>query len=580
MERNIKNILEADIYSDSTPLIITDKEYTIERINKGAKNLLKCLGIQTESDAIGKKINQVIPGVEDGIRISDGVVEININSQVYYIIPFRIQRDETDGRIGFLLIDVYSDRNVRSELAYQREMAKDFEEILEGSFDGILVTDAEGKILFANSSYERVAEITKSEMEGKYMRDLINPVWMPESVAHIVAREKTTVSKRQVVKSGRHIMVTGRPIFDKKHNIKKIVINARDITEIYDLTEELQKAKENEKQYMNRITSVLEGRDDSEDTVFATSEGMKNVLLLAEKVANFNATVLILGESGVGKEEIAKFIHRHSMRKDKPLVVVNCGAIPDNLLESELFGYEKGAFTGAMQSGKQGLIEAADGGTIFLDEVGEMPLDFQVKLLRFLESKEIRRVGAVESKTVDVRVLAATNKPLGQMVTEGTFREDLFYRLNVVQLEIPPLRKRVDAILPLASLFLKRYNKKYGQEKVLTYDIVKAMERYTWPGNVRQLKNIVENMVIVSNNDYLQPEDLPWNSQDKNNLPKQTIKSLASNGEIGLNEAVEELERQILERARKSYGTTRKIAEKLKVNQSTIVRKMQKYNLE
>ena len=273
-------------------------------------------------------------------------------------------------------------------------------------------------------------------------------------------------------------------------------------------------------------------------------------------------------------------MHQNSTRKDQPFIVVNCGAIPDNLLESELFGYEKGAFTGAVQAGKAGLFEAAAGGTIFLDEIGEIPLDLQVKLLRFLESKEIRRVGSVDTKIVDVRIVAATNRDLAEMVQEGTFREDLYYRLNVVQIDVPPLRKRVDDIMPLASLFLNRYNKKYHQEKKLTYDLIKALEHYPWPGNVRQLKNIMENMVVVSNNEYLQPEDLPWNESGKKGMTAQLIDSLAENEEIGLNEAIDALELQILTNAKESCGTTRKIAEKLKVNQSTIVRKLQKYGLE
>ena len=188
--------------------------------------------------------------------------------------------------------------------------------------------------------------------------------------------------------------------------------------------------------------------------------------------------MLILGDSGAGKEEVAKFVHRHSMRSDKPFIAINCGAIPFELLESELFGYEKGAFTGAMQMGKKGLIEAAEGGTIFLDEIGETSLDFQVKLLRFLETKEVRKVGGLESKTVDVRVIAATNKNLAEMAQEGTFREDLYYRLNVVQINIPSLSKRVDDIMPLANLFINRYNKKYCQHKLLTYDVIKELEAH------------------------------------------------------------------------------------------------------
>lgn len=580
MDKVAKGFFEMGMNSDFSPLILLDKDFTVVRANKAAQKLLEKIFPDKKENFIGKNITDIIPEMKGNSRISDGVFEVTIDGQVYYMVPFRPERDGEDERIGLLIIDVYAHMEIESELAYQRETAQDFEEILEGSFDGILVTDVEGKILYVNSSYERVAEIKRSDMEGKYMRDLENPVWMPESVAHVVARERTVISKRQVVKSGRHIMVTGRPIFDSKKNIKKIVINARDITEIYNLTEELQKAREHEKQYIDRFGTPLMGTDDSNQRILAISESMKNVLQLAEKVANFHATVLILGESGVGKEEVAKFIHENSMRKKEPFVVVNCGAIPDNLLESELFGYEKGAFTGAMQTGKQGLFEAAAGGTIFLDEIGEMPLDFQVKLLRFLESKEIRRVGAIDAKIVDVRVIAATNRDLFEMVKEGTFREDLYYRLNVVQIDVPPLRKRIDDIMPLASLFLNRYNKKYGQEKLMTYDLIKALEKYPWPGNVRQLKNIMENMVIVSNNEYLQTEDLPWNEKDKKNEVTRTIGSLAENEELGLNEAVEELERRILIKAKDDLGTTRKIAEKLKVNQSTIVRKMQKYNLE
>lgn len=579
MVQGIKDFFDVGMRDDFSPLVIIDKECRIKRMNIAGERLLKELGKTDASLPMeGKCIMEIIPSLKDNVRISDSVFEVKIDDRTYYMVPFRTLVDENS--VGILFIDIYANREIESEIAYRREITNDFEEILEGSFDGILVTDAEGKILFVNSSYERVAEIKRSEMEGKYMRDLINPVWMPEPVSHIVAREKTVISKRQVVKSGRHIMVTGRPLFDDKENIRKIIINARDITEIYNLTEELQKARESEKAYFDRVDTPLTGTDDSDKRILAISEPMKQVLSLAEKVANFQVTVLVLGESGVGKEEIAKFIHQNSIRKDKPFVVVNCGAIPENLLESELFGYEKGAFTGAMQAGKQGLFEAAEDGTIFLDEIGEIPLDLQVKLLRFLESKEIRRVGSVNTKIVDVRIIAATNCDLLEMVKEGTFREDLYYRLNVVQIEVPPLRKRIADIMPLASLFINRYNKKYNQEKKLTYDLVKALERYSWPGNVRQLKNIMENMVIVSNNEYLQPEDLPWNESGKKNVTAKMIDSLSENEELGLNEALDALECQILTQAKETYGTTRKIAEKLKVNQSTIVRKMQKYGLE
>lgn len=458
------------------------------------------------------------------------------------------------------------------------EKKDELEEILEGSFDGILVTDVDGKVLFVNSSYERVAEIKRSEIEGKYMRDLINPVWMPNSVAYMVAERKTTVSKRQVVKSGRHIMVTGRPIFDENGGIKKIIINARDITEIYNLSEELQKSKQTEKMYMDRL-SDLSSFIKKNTPILAASKAMKEVLSLAEKVANFQATVLILGESGVGKEEVAKYIHQNSMRKDGPFIAINCGAIPDSLLESELFGYEKGAFTGAMQSGKEGLLEAAKGGTVFLDEIGETPLDFQVKLLRFLETKEVRKVGAVTSKIIDVRVVAATNRNLEQMIEEGKFREDLFYRLNVVQIEVPALNKRIDDIMPLATFFLQKYNVKYDQEKLLTYDVVKELENRHWIGNVRELKNVIENMVIISNNEYLQVEDLPWYRKEHEIKSTSDINKINTSQELSLTEAMDQFEKKLLMNAKEMCGSTREMALKLKVNQSTIVRKLQKYKL-
>ncbi|MCQ4637422.1 sigma 54-interacting transcriptional regulator [Anaerovorax odorimutans] len=564
---------------DSSPngIIVTDQANRIRLLNRAVES---AWGID-EASAIHKKLEDIIPEFNDVDSLDEQIFKTNINDKDYYVLPFQMETSGKQKDTVFLILDIYENKLLRSELSYQKELNRELEEILEGSFDGILVTDAEGKILYANHSYERVAEIRKKDMEGKTMKDLINPVWMPNSVAYIVAEQKQPVSKRQIVKSGRHIIVTGRPVFDKKGNIKKIVINARDITEIYELTEELQRSREMGKMYLESYSepaSYMENNGKS--PILAASKEMRSILSLAKKVANFQATVLILGESGVGKEEVAKYIHNNSLRSEKPFVVLNCGAIPANLLESELFGYEKGAFTGAVQAGKEGLLEAADGGTVFLDEIGETPLDFQVKLLRFLESKEIRRVGAVESKNIDVRIIAATNRDLAQMVEEGTFREDLYYRLNVVQIDVPPLRKRVDDIMPLAFLYLRRYNELYNQEKLLTHEVIKELEKYPWAGNVRQLKNVIENMVIVSSNDYLQTEDLPWVTQEMRSPSQKMVGAVLENSDgMSLNEATEALEKLMFQRARETCGTTREIADKLKVNQSTVVRKLRKYNL-
>lgn len=567
-----------DIIANSpNGIIVVDQEQNIKFLNKSIERFWKL----DSAASVGKKLYEVIPEFQDAEQLDGQIEKVDIDDKNYYVLPFQLDDEEGQKDTVFLILDIYENKLLRSELSYQREMTKELEEILEGSFDGILVTDADGKILYANSSYERVAEIKKKDMEGKKMKDLMNPVWMPNSVAYVVAEQKQPVSKRQVVKSGRHIIVTGRPIFNKKGDIKKIVINARDITEIYELTEELQRSKEMGKLCLENFSDLTDYIDNKgKNPILAASPEMRSILALAEKVAVFQATVLVLGESGVGKEEVAKYIHNNSLRNEEPFIVLNCGAIPANLLESELFGYEKGAFTGALQAGKEGLLEAADGGTVFLDEIGETPLDFQVKLLRFLESKEVRRVGSLESRNIDVRIIAATNRDLAQMVEEGTFREDLYYRLNVVQLEVPPLRKRKDDIIPLASLFLQRYNELYNQKKLLTHEVIKELEKYPWVGNVRQLKNVIENMVIISNNDYLQTEDLPWVTREMKNPSQKMISTVMENSDnLSLTEATEALEKLLFQSAKETCNTTREIADMLKVNQSTVVRKLQKYNL-
>ncbi len=556
-------------------IIVTGNDNIIKYMNSSAENFFH---VESKT-CIGKILSAHMPAFSKAVNDEGHIHFITVAKKILHVYSFPLT--ETNGEIdkAFLILDVFESSLLKAELDYQKKMLDELQEILEGSYDGILVTDGEGEILFVNSSYERVTEIKKEAMYGKNMKDLINPVWMPNSVAFVVIEQKCTVSKKQVTKSGKNIIVTGRPVFNDKGKIKKVVINARDISEIYELREELLKSQKMGKMYLKNYIDYAENADKEGQNILATSQKMQEVLTLAEKISNFQATVLILGESGVGKEEVAKYIHGCSIRKDKPFVTINCGAIPANLLESELFGYEKGAFTGAAQSGKEGLLEIANGGVAFLDEIGETPLDFQVKLLRVLETKEIRRVGAVSGKIVDVRIIAATNRNLEEMVAEGTFREDLFYRLNVVRIKVPSLRKRVDDIVPLSMLFLARFNKKYDQSKILTYDVIKELEKYPWPGNVRQLKNVIENMVVVSNNEYLQIDDLPWNIDSSVNVSRRIINTVAMNEELNLQESLEALEKIIIERARDKFKTTREIAEYLQVNQSTIVRKLQKYNL-
>ncbi|MGE5592551.1 MAG: sigma 54-interacting transcriptional regulator [Betaproteobacteria bacterium] len=308
--------------------------------------------------------------------------------------------------------------------------------------------------------------------------------------------------------------------------------------------------------------------------VIAYSVEMGRVLQLAAKVAPVNTTVLILGESGVGKEVVARFIHMNGPRRNGPFVNINCGAIPGSLLESELFGYEAGAFTGARREGKPGMIEVAAGGTLFLDEISELPTDLQVKLLQVIQERKLVRVGGVKPLNVDIRIIAATNRDLAAMVARGEFRADLFYRLNVVPITIPPLRERPDDVIPLIYHFLERYNNAHGYHKVISEDAREVLTRYSWPGNVRELENLIERLVVTVEGDEITVRDLPRAILEEGDVSRSHV---VVGGIMPLRQAVEEVERQLIQRALAANKSTYSIAKLLGVNQSTVVRKIRKY---
>jgi transcriptional regulator with PAS, ATPase and Fis domain len=310
--------------------------------------------------------------------------------------------------------------------------------------------------------------------------------------------------------------------------------------------------------------------------VVAESPVTKNLLELCLRVARVDSTVLLTGESGVGKDVLARLIHDLSARHRRPFVAVNCGAIPENLLESELFGYEKGAFSGAQRQGKPGLFEEANGGTVFLDEVGELPLKLQVKLLKVIQEHRCRRLGSVRDVELDLRVIAATNRDLKEMVAAGSFREDLFYRLYVVPIEVPPLRDRREDILPLALRFLKTYNRKYGVTRTLSQELLDVLEQYPWPGNVRELQNVIERMVVTADADVLEPRHLPDSLRTRTQPPASGLQVPEG---LTLREAREMVERLLIERALARGGNTRRAAKLLGVTHPTVIRKAQKFGL-
>ncbi len=452
--------------------------------------------------------------------------------------------------------------------------SKSLFEMLESSYDGIWITDGEGRIVFANSANASLLGVTKEDLEGKTTQELLDAKVFSNSAILEAIEQKRQISRASYnYHTKLTVLATATPVFHEDGSVKYVFNNVRDITALNRVQRSL-RDKEALIQLQNQQLENMKMRLGI-SAVIATSKAFTEVVELAQRIAVFDgATVLILGESGTGKEIISELIVNNSPRKSAPFIQVNCGAIPENLVESELFGYEKGAFTGADNRGHQGLFEMANGGTIFLDEIGDLPLHMQVKLLRVLQQKQVMRVGGSHMIDLDVRVIAATNKNLEEMVQAGTFREDLYYRLNVVSLVIPPLRERKEDIVPLINHFLLVVNQKYHTQKSILYDTIDAFENYSWPGNVRELENIIENLVITTPGDIIKLENLP----EKFRRSTGASEPISSGDEIlPLKKTVEKAEYQAINRAIQQCGSVRKAAGALGVDPSTIVRKLQSY---
>jgi PAS domain S-box-containing protein len=458
--------------------------------------------------------------------------------------------------------------------------ACEMQDIVEASHDGLFMSDGQGKILMVNSAWERICGIHRDFIVGKNAQDMVNQEWYTESsvIAAIKARKKVTIMLEMTKgeKVGQKILATAIPIWGDDGEIKRVVANIRDITEILYLKELLEKTRQLNEIYAAELQQMRVQQVQAGCDIIARSAATRRVVEMAAQVAKVDSTVLVTGESGVGKEVIANAIHRLSHRTEGPLIKINCGAIPETLLESELFGYEPGAFTGARKQGKPGMFELAEKGTLFLDEVGDISLNLQVKLLRVLQDHTVMRVGGLKPIPVDARIIAATNKNLRDLVAGGSFREDLFYRLNVVSIEIPPLRGRKEDIPLLALHFLEKISKRYEFNKRFSPGIIDAFLAYSWPGNIRELENVIERMLVMTEEEEIGSRHLPV--YIRNHLLPDDAKVVLSEN-VPFHKAIEQAEKQLLEQALKKYGSTRKIASALKVNQSTIVRKMQKYKI-
>lgn len=460
------------------------------------------------------------------------------------------------------------------------DLRNELNEVINSSYDGIVITDEKGVIIHQNPSYSKITGLPTSKCIGRHLRDLEIEGVIDHSATLKAIEEDKEVTITQKINTGATVLVSAVPIRDKNGRIKKVVNNVRDLTYLNNLESEKKKLEEKNELIKQELES-LKLQNDPTLSIIASSEEMNTVLDRALKVARVDSGILIEGPSGSGKEKVVELIHHHSHRSNEPLLKVNCGAIPDNLLESELFGYEPGAFTGANQQGKRGLFEAANNGTILLDEIGEMPLDLQVKLLRVIQEQEITRLGGTKPIPINVRIIAATNRDLKEMVQKGTFREDLFYRLNIIPIKIPPLKERKDDIIPLVYHFLKEINEKYGIKRQFSEDALNMFYLYDWPGNVRELKNFVERTALMSSNTEVTADDI-MNELQINNDPSVSQHPNQNEASIStsLKEKIEAYEKKIIEETLPLFPSIRKAAQSLKIDQSTLVRKMQKYNIE
>lgn len=530
----------------------------------------------------GASLGEVVPSLMEPVvlTLTDGIrrvlPSVQVEEKEYRITvnPLKLQ-DESIGVVCSLEESTELEKVAR-QMSFFQHLTRELEAIIDSSSDGLFVCDAQANVIRVNPASERIHRTPAKELIGKNMVDLINEGFIDKSAALQAISNRKTVSLLQE-KDNRKLISIGTPVFDDNDALISVVVSERDITEIDTLHRELEEQESLTDQLQLQLLE-LQLADLKTHKIIARSSSMIRVLEKAMKVSSVNSTVLITGESGVGKGLITNLIHKNSNRAKKPLIRINCGAIPESLIESELFGYEEGAFTGAKSGGKPGSLELADGGSLFLDEIGELPLGSQVKLLRFLENGRLTRVGGTKVIGIDARILVATHRNLQDMVAKGTFRQDLYYRLSVIPLHVPALRERKDCILPLVRYYFDYFSDMTKTHKRVSRAALDALLSYSYPGNVRELMNICEHAIVLSDTEIVGRMDLPQSVRNYNSDP-----SVAEGGwpqGQSLKQILENVERNVILQTLKTHKKQASVANALGVSQPTIARRMKKFKIE
>ncbi len=447
--------------------------------------------------------------------------------------------------------------------------------IIDQSSCATIVIDKAEEVIMTNKEHERLTGYKEAYLKGMTLEQMIQKKIIHEATSRKVMEQRKTVVLEQLShrKDGVYIcMVKGVPYFNEEGEIEYVICYLFDISEKRKLIEELAASK---LKYSMELLQ-LKNNIAQKSGIIYRSALMKRLIEKAEIIAKTDSTVLILGESGVGKSLVARFLHNNSNRSDGPFLTINCGAVPDSLMESELFGYEKGAFTGALTQGKKGLVELTEGGTLFLDEIGDMPYDLQVKLLRLLQEKEFFRIGSITPVKVNTRIIAATNANLKEKIKEKKFREDLYYRLNVLELNVPALRERSEDIAVLVEAFKQKFNEMYQLKKEFSPHVVASLSGLELKGNVRELENLIERLVLFSDKKVISLEDLRSILNEGGQLGGDIKVDLGSGS---YKELTEEFERQLFMEAKRCYKSTTEIGKRLGIDQSTVSRKLRKYGI-
>ena len=459
------------------------------------------------------------------------------------------------------------------ELSARAEESVDFQQVVDSLLDGMYITDQDAVTRYVNPAYCKHMGIMPQEVLGRSVTEIAKEgALFQKSVSEDVIKLGRNVTGTGITQDGRGrsvpTYVTGVPIFDEQGRVKNVAVSVFDTDALMYRVTEFRKTV-----HVEQAVKILDRVNEHEVSVMVgEAPAIREIRRTIARAAPTDVTILITGESGVGKEVIADRIYYASDRQGKPFVKVNCTAIPANLLESELFGYEKGAFTGALNQGKAGLFELANSGTIMLDEIGDLPYELQTKLLRVLQQKEVMRLGGTKPISLDVRVIAATNADLKKKMQEGSFREDLYYRLSTIPIYVPPLRERPEDILKLVKHYFFEYCTKHAHTITVPDETLAVFQSYSWPGNVRELQNVIEYMVICCEGNVLQPSVLA----DYLGMDSQSIALHPAS----LKAALDDYERSLIARALEEHGGVRKAAHALGVDPSTISRKAKKYGLE